>query len=180
MPDGKRAARSDADNFDIREGLGMFRSGLFATLIGTAFGLTTPLHAQSSVYIPAVLELSGAGAVSGTNFRDGMLLAIDEINAKGGILGRKIDAPLLDTQSDAGISRAQVQKVLDNNPYVILGPVFSGSVLVDMALTQQAEIPEIVGGEAAAITQKNDPYVFRTSFGQQFSMPKIANYIRDG
>jgi branched-chain amino acid transport system substrate-binding protein len=47
-------------------------------------------------------------------------------------------------------------------------------------LTQQAEVPEIVGGEAAAITQKNNPYVFRTSFGQQFSMPKIANYIRDG
>jgi branched-chain amino acid transport system substrate-binding protein len=53
-------------------------------------------------------------------------------------------------------------------------------VLVDMLLTQQAEIPEIVGGEAAAITQKGDPYVFRTSFGQQFSMPKIANYLRDG
>jgi branched-chain amino acid transport system substrate-binding protein len=158
----------------------MYRFSLFASAIAAALGLTSPLHAQSTVYMPAILELSGAGAVSGTNFRDGMLLAIDEINAKGGILGRKIDTPLLDTQSDAGVSRAQVQKVLDNNPYVILGPVFSGSVLVDMALTQQAEIPEIVGGEAAAITQKSDPYVFRTSFGQQFSMPKIANYIRDG
>src|SRR6266852_5553614 len=157
----------------------MFRRGLLASAIMAGLGLTSPVLAQSTVYIPAILELSGAGAVSGTNFRDGMLLAIDEINAKGGILGRKIDTPLLDTQSDAGISRAQVQKVLDNNPYVILGPVFSGSVLVDMALTQQAEIPEIVGGEAAAITQKGDPYVFRTSFGQQFSMPKIANYIRD-
>ena len=142
--------------------------------------LASPVFAQSTVYIPAILELSGAGAVSGTNFRDGMLLAIDEINAKGGILGRKIETPMLDTQSDAGISRAQVQKVLDNKPYVILGPVFSGSVLVDMLLTQQAEIPEIVGGEAAAITQKGNPYVFRTSFGQQFSMPKIANYMRDG
>jgi branched-chain amino acid transport system substrate-binding protein len=158
----------------------MFRSGHLACLILAGFGLTSPVFAQSTVYIPAILELSGAGAVSGTNFRDGMLLAIDEINAKGGILGRKIETPLLDSQSDASISRAQIQKVLDNNPYVILGPVFSGSVLVDMALTQQAEIPEIVGGEAAAITQKNDPYVFRTSFGQQFSMPKIANYIRDG
>jgi branched-chain amino acid transport system substrate-binding protein len=158
----------------------MFRSGLFACLISALVGSASSALAQSSVYIPAILELSGAGAVSGTNFRDGMLLAIDEINAKGGLLGRKIDTPVLDTQSDAGTSRAQVQKVLDNNPYVVLGPVFSGSVLVDMALTQQAEIPEIVGGEAAAITQKNDPYVFRTSFGQQFSMPKIANYIRDG
>lgn len=158
----------------------MVRVSLLASTIALALGLTSPLHAQSTVSMPAILELSGAGAVSGTNFRDGMLLAIDEINAKGGILGRKIDTPLLDTQSDAGVSRAQLQKVLDNNPYVVLGPVFSGSVLVDMALTQQAEIPEIVGGEAAAITQKNDPYVFRTSFGQQFSMPKIANYIRDG
>jgi branched-chain amino acid transport system substrate-binding protein len=162
------------------EDAAMSRSGLFACLILAGLGSASPVFAQSTVYIPAILELSGAGAVSGTNFRDGMLLAIDEINAKGGILGRKIETPLLDTQSDAGISRAQIQKVLDNNPYVILGPVFSGSVLVDMALTQQAEIPEIVGGEAAAITQKNDPYVFRTSFGQQFSMPKIANYIRDG
>ncbi len=158
----------------------MFRTGLLASLTLATFGAASPLLAQSTVYIPAVLELSGAGAVSGTNFRDGALLAIDEINAKGGILGRKIDTPLLDTQSDAAISRAQIQKVLDNSPYVILGPVFSGSVLVDMALTQQAEIPEIVGGEAAAVTQKGDAFVFRTSFGQQFSMPKIANYIRDG
>jgi branched-chain amino acid transport system substrate-binding protein len=148
--------------------------------MAVCLGLAGPAVAQSSVYIPAILELSGAGAVSGTNFRDGMVMAIDEINGRGGLLGRKIETPVLDTQSDAGISRAQVQKVLDNRPYVILGPVFSGSVLVDMLLTQQAEVPEIVGGEAAAITQKNNPYVFRTSFGQQFSMPKIANYIRDG
>jgi len=158
----------------------MKRSGLFASVLLAGLGLAGPLHAQDKVYMPAVLELSGAGAVSGTNFRDGMLLAIEEINAKGGILGKKIDTPLLDTQSDAGISRSQVQKVLDNNPYVIFGPVFSGSVLVDIALTNQAEVPEIVGGEAAAITQKGSNYVFRTSFGQQSSIPKIAAYIRDG
>ena len=158
----------------------MSRLSLFAAALAAGLGIAASAFAQSTVYMPAILELSGAGAVSGTNFRDGMLLAIDEVNGKGGVLGRKIETPLLDTQSDAGISRAQLQKVLDNNPYVVLGPVFSGSVLVDMTLTQQAEIPEIVGGEAAAITQKGDPYVFRTSFGQQFSMPKIANYIRDG
>ena len=158
----------------------MSRSAWLALGFALCLGCGGSALAQSTVYIPAVLELSGPGAVSGTNFRDGMLLAIDEINAKGGILGRKIDTPILDTQSDAGISRAQIQKVLDNNPYVILGPVFSGSVLVDMLMTQQAEIPEIVGGEAGAITQKGDPYVFRTSFGQQASIPKIANYIRDG
>jgi len=159
----------------------MLRLGVCTLAVAAAVGLSSASYAQDkTVYMPALLELSGAGAVSGTNFRDGMLMAIDEINAKGGILGHKIKTPVIDTQSDAGVSRGQMQKVLDDNPYVVFGPVFSGSVLVDMLLTQQAEIPEIVGGEAAAITQKGDPYVFRTSFGQQFSMPKIANYIRDG
>ena len=55
----------------------MFRLGLFASAIVAGVGLTNPVLAQSTVYIPAILELSGAGAVSGTNFRDGLLMAID-------------------------------------------------------------------------------------------------------
>src|SRR5205814_6335248 len=144
-----------------------------------ALGVGTAL-AQQTVNMPIVIELSGAGAVSGTNFRDGAVLAIEEINAKGGILKRKINAPQSDTQSNTGTSRAQVQKAIDGDPYVILGPVFSGSVKVNMILCQQAEVPQITGAEAADITQAGNPYIFRTSFGQQMSMPKIANYIRDG
>src|SRR5213594_837454 len=136
--------------------------------------------AQQTMNMPIVIELSGAGAVSGTNFRDGAVLAIEEINAKGGILKRKINAPQADTQSNPGISRAQVQKAIDGDPYVILGPVFSGSVKANMVLAQLAEVPQIVGAEAAEITQAGNPYIFRTSFGQQMSMPKIANYLRDG
>jgi branched-chain amino acid transport system substrate-binding protein len=158
----------------------MPRTGFIAAVFAASLGITHAARAQDAVYMPAILELSGAGAVSGTNFRDGMILAVEEINAKGGILGKKIDMPLLDTQSEAGIARSQVQKVLDNKPYVILGPVFSGSVLTSMVLAQEAGIPQLVGGEAATITQRGNPYIFRTSFGQQFSMPKIANYVRDG
>lgn len=146
-----------------------------ALLLGAA-----TVHAQQTVYMPIVIEVSGNGAVSGTNFRDGALMAIDEINAKGGILKRKINAPVSDTQSNPGISRAQVQKAIDGNPYVILGPVFSGSVKVNMQLAQQAEIPQIVGAEAAEITQMGNPYVFRTSFGQQMSMPKMAAFVANG
>jgi branched-chain amino acid transport system substrate-binding protein len=48
-----------------------------------------------------------------------------------------------------------------------------------MLLTQAAEVPQIVGAEAADITQMGNPYVFRTAFGQQTSVPKLANYFRD-
>src|SRR2546430_2759619 len=140
---------------------------------------TSQIHAQSTVYIPDVVELSGPGAVSGTNWRDGAALAIDDINKAGGILGRKIESEHIDTQSNPGVSRAQIQKVLDRDPYVVLGPIYSGSVKVNMALTQQAEVPQIVGAEAADITPQGNPWVFRTAFGQQFSMPKIANYLHD-
>jgi branched-chain amino acid transport system substrate-binding protein len=148
-------------------------------LVLAAVSLGFAAQAAESVKLPIVIELSGPGAVSGTNFRDGALMAIDEVNAAGGILGRQIETSVADTQSDPGISRAQVQKAIDSDPYAVLGPVFSGSVKVNMLLTQQAEIPQFVGAEAADITQKGNPYVFRTSFGQQMSMPKIANYIRD-
>ena len=155
-----------------------------ATLMGAMAGVlalcAAPAQAQQTVFMPIVIEVSGNGAVSGTNFRDGALMAIDEINAKGGILGRKINAPVSDTQSNAGISRAQVQKAIDGDPYVILGPVFSGSVKVNMLLAQQAEIPQMTGAEAAEITQMGNDYIFRTSFGQQMSMPKMAAFVALG
>jgi branched-chain amino acid transport system substrate-binding protein len=154
-----------------------FRCWSCAAVIASLW--TTLVHAQSTVYIPDVVELSGPGAVSGTNWRDGAALATDEINKSGGMLGRKIEMEHLDTQSNPGVSRAQITKVLDRDPYVVLGPIYSGSVKVNMALTQQAEVPQIVGAEAAEITQRGNPWVFRTAFGQQFSMPKIANYLHD-
>ena len=124
-------------------------------------------------------EISGSLAVSGGNFRDGIILAVEEINAKGGILGEKIALSQLDTQTNPGVARAQMQKAIDGDPYVVLGPIFSGNVKATMPLLKQAEIPHLVGGEAGELTALGDPYLFRTSFGQQIGMPKIANYIRE-
>jgi branched-chain amino acid transport system substrate-binding protein len=149
-----------------------------ACAAGVAGLAVVPAGAQV-LKLSDAIELSGPGAVSGTNWRDGLILATEEINAKGGILGRKIELSHLDTQSNPGVSRAVVQKILDDKPYVLFGPIFSGSVMVNMELAQQAEVPQITGAEAASVTQKGNPYIFRTSFGQQASMPKIANYIRD-
>jgi branched-chain amino acid transport system substrate-binding protein len=58
--------------------------------------------------------------------------------------------------------------------------VFSGSIMVSMAESRKAGIPNFTGGEAAAITQQGNPYVFRTSFGQAQSFPKLGRYIADG
>lgn len=135
--------------------------------------------AQTTVKVVGLVELTGTGTTSGTNFDNGIKLAVKEINAAGGILGRKIDYQAFDTQSNPGVSKGLAQKAADDGAYVVMGPVFSGSILVSMAETRRAEIPNFTGGEAAAITQQGNPYIFRTSFTQASAMPKIANYIRD-
>lgn len=135
--------------------------------------------AVAQVKLAYVGEISGSIAVSGGNFRDGIVLAIEEINAKGGMLKQKLDLTLFDTQTNPGVARAQMQKAIDGDPYMIFGPIFSGNVKVTLDMVKNAAIPQFIGGEAAELTTLGSPYMFRTSFGQQIGMPKIANYIRD-
>jgi branched-chain amino acid transport system substrate-binding protein len=138
-----------------------------------AFGQAGP------VKIVGLVELSGQLATAGTNFDNGAKLAFKEINAAGGILGRKIDYVSMDVQTNPGVSKGLAAKAVDDGAYVVLGPVGSGDFIVSMEETRRAEIPNFTGGEAANLTQKGNPYVFRTSFTQETSMPKLARYIKD-
>jgi branched-chain amino acid transport system substrate-binding protein len=146
---------------------------LAATMAAASLAVAQPIK------IYGLVELSGTGAVSGTNFNDGVKLAVKEINAAGGILGRQIDYQASDTQSQAPIAKALAQKAVDQGAYVVMGPVFSGSILVSMPETRKAEITNFTGGEAASITQQGNPYIFRTSFTQAAAMPKVARYLHD-
>ena len=48
-----------------------------------------------------------------------------------------------------------------------------------MTESPAARMPNIIGGEAAAITQQGNPYVFRSSFTQSAAMPKVVRYMKD-
>jgi len=135
--------------------------------------------AQDVIKIANIVELSGGGATAGTNFKNGVELAVKEINASGGILGKKIQTVTTDTQSNPGVAKGLTQKAVDDNVFAIFGPVFSGSIMVSMAESRRAEVPNFTGGEAASITEQGNPYVFRTSFTQATAMPKVARYISE-
>jgi branched-chain amino acid transport system substrate-binding protein len=132
---------------------------------------------QAQIKIAVLQELSGAGATAGTNAKNGILLAVKEINAAGGILGKKVEATVADTQSNPGVAKGLATKAVDDEVFAVMGPTFSGSIMVSMAETKRAEIPNFTGGEAASITQQGNPYIFRTSFTQTTAMPKVARYI---
>jgi branched-chain amino acid transport system substrate-binding protein len=154
----------------------MKRLARLAAALATAAAI--PAFAQP-IPVVGLVELSGTGATAGTNFDNGVKLAVKEINAAGGILGRKVEYTSMDTQSQPNVAKGLAQKAVDQNAYVVMGPVFSGSIIVSMAETKRAEIPNFTGGEAASITQQGNPYIFRTSFTQSTAMPKVAKYIKD-
>ena len=153
---------------------------LRATLAAGLLALAGAAAQAQAIKIANIVELSGAGATSGTNFKNGVELAVKEINAAGGILGKKIETTTSDTQSNPGVAKGLTQKAIDDDVFAVFGPVFSGSILVSMAETRRAEIPNFTGGEAASITKQGNPYIFRTSFTQDTAMPKVARYIASG
>lgn len=136
-------------------------------------------RAEDTVKLGMVVELSGAGAPAGTNWRDGVKIAVEEINAEGGILGKKIELGEYDTQTDPQVSRALVQKAIDEGAYAILGTIYSGSTMVNMLVAQQNSTPQFVGSESPSIVQKGNPFVFRTSSGSQKGIPALTNYFTD-
>lgn len=71
--------------------------------------------AQQTVLIFGLVELSGTGATSGSNFDNGVKLAVKVINAAGGILGRKISYLSMDTQSNHGAAKALANKAVDQS-----------------------------------------------------------------
>jgi branched-chain amino acid transport system substrate-binding protein len=152
---------------------------LAGALLAAVMSAAALAQSGAPIKLADVAELSGGGATVGANWKNGIDLAIEEINAKGGILGRRLEVSHADSQSNPGVARAQVQKALDNEPYVLLGPGYSGSVKVTAPLAAEAGIAQIMGGEAAELTQAGNKFLFRTSFGQQSSMPKVAKYIND-
>ncbi|MGY4827354.1 ABC transporter substrate-binding protein [Sphaerotilaceae bacterium SBD11-9] len=153
------------------------RTPLLAAL-ALAATLTAPAaFAQQTIKLAVIQELSGAGATAGTNAKNGIELAVKEINAAGGILGKKIETSVNDTQSNPGVAKGLATKAVDDGVFAVMGPTFSGSVLVSMAETKRAEVINFTGGEASSITQQGNPYIFRTSFTQASSMPKVARYI---
>jgi branched-chain amino acid transport system substrate-binding protein len=148
-------------------------------LAALALGATAPKAQAQQLQIAIPAELTGSGASVGVLWRDGAEMAIDDINAKGGILGHKLASTAYDTQTNPSVSRAVIQKALDGHPYAVLGPVYSGSVKVDEALTQQAGITEIMGGVADDLTKAGDPTIFRTTLAQSLALPPAVTYMKD-
>ena len=133
----------------------------------TAFALALlggTTHAQT-IKIGVNEPLTGAFAASGTYVVNGAKIAADEINAKGGILGKKIELVIEDNKSNPTEAAAVAEKLItrDKTP-VMMGAWGSSLTLAVMPKLMEYETAMVVETSSAGkITTSGNPYVFRIS-----------------
>ena len=137
---------------------------LFVALTVVA-ALAAPAPAQEAVKVGVIQPLSGSVAASGNYVRMGAEIGRDWINAKGGVLGRKVELLIEDNKSDPKEAATAAEKLIvrDKVP-VIVGAWGSSMTLAAMPKLEEYGVPMIVEtSSAATITKRGNPWVFRIS-----------------
>ncbi|RYD46173.1 MAG: ABC transporter substrate-binding protein [Verrucomicrobiaceae bacterium] len=122
-------------------------------------------------------SLTGKEATFGTSAHEGTLLAVEQINAAGGVLGKQIELITEDDQTKAGEPANAVNKLISKDGVVaVLGEVASSRSLEAAPICQQNKIPMISPASTnPTVTQQGD-YIFRVCFNDTFQGGALANF----
>jgi branched-chain amino acid transport system substrate-binding protein len=112
------------------------------------FGLTT--------------ALTGNLALLGTQARNGVEFAVDEINGNGGIGGKKLALTTEDTGASSTDALNAMNRILEGKPLVIFGSMISPHVFAQTEGVNKSETPFLVGATNAKVTAQGSKWLFRT------------------
>ena len=164
------------------------RSKRRAVFLGGAFALTLalglarlPAAAQETIKIGHVAALSGASAQSGEAITRGLAIAIDEINAKGGLLGgRKLELIQRDDESNPPKGVVAARELVSKEKVVAMfGGIDTPVALATVPVVNKEKVPYIaVWAAGTGITRNGaDPnYVFRVSAVDVLVDVKLLDY----
>jgi branched-chain amino acid transport system substrate-binding protein len=137
-------------------------------------------EATGPITIGAFLSMTGSTATFGESTQRGATVAIEEANAAGGVLGRKLQLAVLDDQGRAEEAGNAVTRLIDVNKAVaIVGEVSSTLSLVGGRIAQRRQIPMVSPSSTnTQVTQVGD-FVFRVCFLDPFQGYAMAKFARD-
>jgi branched-chain amino acid transport system substrate-binding protein len=134
----------------------------------------------NTIKVGEFASLTGKEAAFGNASHKGTLLAIDELNAKGGVLGKKIALIYEDNQTKSGESITIVRKLISRDKVIaVLGEVASGRSLEAAPICQQNQIPMISPSSTNPKVTEVGDYIFRVCFTDPFQGKLIANFARN-
>ncbi|UYO50961.1 ABC transporter substrate-binding protein [Rhodopseudomonas palustris] len=143
----------------------MMRTLRTASVIALATACLLGTASAETIKIGVNEPLTGAFAASGTYVVNGAKIAADEINAKGGVLGKQIELVIEDNKSNPTEAAAVAEKLItrDKTP-VMMGAWGSSLTLAVMPKLMEYEVPMVVETSSSGkITTTGNPYIFRIS-----------------
>jgi len=148
--------------------------GFIAASFATAFGDAKP------VKIGQLVTMTGESAEAGKYQKQGAELAVEQINAAGGINGRKISVVYEDDQgTNPGVVSA-LQKLLEDPEIVYaVGPIRSTQVQALLPTINEAKIPVAMGGTNYGLTHSGSRWVFRFRPHDGMSAKVMAKFLVD-
>lgn len=137
--------------------------------------------ASSEILVGINAELSGAVASYGTNARDGAILAIEQVNEQGGVLGKKIKAIERDNKSSADEAMSVSADLVTKGIVAQIGPLTSGNVQGCTPVMMDNKIPLIAPAATAVNVTVNEKgetldYIFRVCFIDPFQGTLMAQF----
>ena len=136
--------------------------------------------ASDGIKVGVYGPFTGGSSPMGASMRDGVRLATDEINAKGGVLGRKIVLVERDDQATPERGAQVMQDLVSNEKVVaVLGPINTGVALASYKYPMAAKIPMIVNVSAGApvnelFKDNPDNYIFRIAASDDIQAEMIV------
>lgn len=138
-------------------------------------------HAQETIKIGVTQPLTGAFAASGNYVAQGAKIAEDEVNAAGGVLGKKIELIIEDNKSNPTEAVATAEKLIakDKAP-VLMGAWSSTLTLAVMPKLMEYGVPMVVETSSSGkITTSGNPWIFRISPTSQMEAKAFASKIKE-
>jgi branched-chain amino acid transport system substrate-binding protein len=122
-------------------------------------------------------SLTGKEAAFGQSSHNGTALAVDDLNAAGGVLGKKVQLITEDDQSQAGQPSIDVRKLItDDGVVAVLGEVASSRSLEAAPICQQYQVPMISPSSTNPKVTETGNYIFRVCFIDPFQGTVMANF----
>src|SRR6201993_4042002 len=151
---------------------------LFLLIFGVILAIAGSAFSQDTIKIGEFGSLTGDNASFGTSQNNGVQMALEEINAAGGVLGKKINLTVEDNETKQGETTTIARKLISQDHVVaIIGEVASSKTLEAAPIAQASKIPLIATAATnPAVTQTGD-YVFRVCFTDDFQAVVIARFV---
>ncbi|WP_309570026.1 ABC transporter substrate-binding protein, partial [Deinococcus sp.] len=120
--------------------------------------------AQGTIQIGAITSLSGRFATFGQMQQAGFKVAIDEVNAKGGVNGQKVEQALEDDASDTNKALTAAEKLVNQNVPLVIGAYASGITKPLSQYMARVKVPLLVATAVdETITKPGNAYTFRVN-----------------